>query len=210
MKIDNNDVTAIGITGTIGAGKSLVGQILAELGIPVIDTDKIVHELLATNMDVKEEIKAHFPSAIKSTGASDREEIDRKELAKIIFKDKRAKTKLESILHPRVREICRQRTSELAQGEKGAKIIATLVPLLFESKRQSDYDQIWTVTCDENILCERLLKRDGFSKQEIELRLAGQMSQEEKARLANVVLDNSKDKQHLRLQILQALANLKI
>lgn len=210
MKIGDNDVTTIGITGTIGSGKSLVGQILAELGISVIDTDKIVHELLATNIDVKKEIGAYFPGAIKSAGSSEAEEIDRKKLAKIIFSDKEAKIKLESILHPRVREICRERANELSQSEKKAKIIATLVPLLFESKRQSDYDYIWTVVCDENILFERLAKRDGFSKEEIDLRLAGQMSQAEKARLANAVLDNSKDKQYLRLQVLEALANLKL
>jgi dephospho-CoA kinase len=210
VKVENNDVTTISITGTIGAGKSLVGQILEELGIPVIDTDKIVHELLASDKAVKEQIKIDFPSAITKSVAGDTEEVSRKELGKIIFKDKNAKLKLEAILHPRVREICRQRTIDLVNSEKKPKLIVTLVPLLFESKRQFDYDQVWTVVCAENILRERLAKRNGFSPEEIDLRLAGQFSQAEKAKLAHKVLDNSKDRNHVRQQVLQALAALKL
>jgi len=82
--------------------------------------------------------------------------------------------------------------------------------LLFESKLQNNYDQVWTVICDENILRERLAKRDGFSSPEIDLRLAGQLPQTEKAKLAHRVLDNSKDKNHVRRQVLEALQELEL
>ncbi len=204
----DNKVTTIGITGTIGAGKSLLGNILEEQDIPVIDTDKIVHELLHLDQEVKEQIKANFPSVLTKLEGAHEEQIDRKKLAKIIFNDKEAKTKLESILHPKVRKVCGQRTSELANGIERPKIIATLVPLLFESQRQADYDQVWTVVCSEDILRQRLAKRDNLSSAEIDMRLASQMSQQEKAKRANTVLDNSKDKNHLREQVLRALAEL--
>ena len=208
VSMGNNKVTTISITGTIGAGKSLLGQILEENGIPVIDTDKVVHELLRSDLEAKEQIKASFPSVFTKLDGTDEEQIDRKKLAKIIFNDKEAKTKLENILHPKVRKVCAQRTSALANSIDRPKIIATLVPLLFESKRQADYDQVWTVVCPEDVLRQRLAKRDNLSPTEIDMRLAGQMSQEEKARLANKVLDNSKDKNHLRQQVLSALAEL--
>ncbi len=205
MKIDDNEVTVIGITGTIGSGKSTVGQILQESGIPVIDTDKVVHGLLDSDADTKKMIKKHFPSAIKATASGEHEQIDRKQLAKIIFKDQEAKTTLEIILHPRVRQICRQRVTELADKNK---IIAVLVPLLFEANLKSQYDQVWTIIVAEPILRQRLMKRDGFSPQEIDLRLAGQMSQQEKANLADKVLDNSGDENQLRQKVGQLLDQL--
>ena len=205
MKIDENNATVIGITGTIGSGKSTVGQILQESGIPVIDTDKIVHGLLDTDAETKKNIKKHFPSAIKPAESGDHEQIDRKQLAKIIFKDQEAKTTLEIILHPRVRQICRQRINELAATNK---VIAVLVPLLFEANLQSQYDQVWTIIAEEPILRQRLMKRDGFSAQEIDLRLAGQMSQQEKAQSADKVLDNSGDENQLREQVMQLLKQL--
>ncbi len=210
VKIGENNVIAIGITGTIGSGKSLVGKMLEELGIPVIDTDKVVHELLASDNEVNNQIAAQFPNAMRIAINRYGQEIDRRELAKVIFADKEAKTKLEGILHPKVRAICKERTIDLANSRKKIKAIATLVPLLFESKRQSDYDQVWTIYCDENILRQRLAKRDGFSEQEIDLRLAGQLSQPEKCKLADKVLDNSADENYLRQQILKNLQDLKL
>ena len=210
MKIGNNDVTTLSITGTIGVGKSLLGQILEEKGIPVIDTDKIVHELLNSDSEIKKQIRDNFPAVFEKVDNAKEEQISRKKLAKIIFSDKEAKTKLESILHPRVRQICLQLTIELANSSEKPKLIVTLVPLLFESKRQSDYDYVWAVICKEDMLLERLAKRDGFSAEEIKLRLAGQMSQEQKAKLANKVLDNSKDKNYLQEQAFAALAELGI
>ncbi len=210
VRIGENKVIAIGITGTIGSGKSLAGKIIEEIGIPVIDTDKIVHELLGGDKEVKSQIEAQFPSAIKMSVAGTEQDIDRKELAKIIFTDKEAKTRLEAILHPRVREKCKEKTIDLINSKSKFKAIATLVPLLFESKRQADYDQVWTIYCDENILRQRLAKRDGFSEQEINLRLAGQLPQSEKCKLADKVLDNSEDENYLRKQILKNLQDLNL
>lgn len=209
MKIGDADFISIGITGTIGSGKSLAGKFFQEMNIPVIDTDKIVHELLAKDKETKSQIKAHFPEAIKPLAQSEDFEINRKVLGQIIFKDKKAKASLEAILHPKVRQVCRQRVANLVQKDR-PKAIATLVPLLFEANRQSDYDQVWTIYCDETILRERLSKRDGLNKEEIDARLAGQLSQTDKCRLADKVLDNSGAETRLRMQIVNYLKELHI
>lgn len=209
MKTKKTNVFTVGITGTIGVGKSLTGKILEELGIPVIDTDKIVHELLAKDPKVISQIKKHFAGAF-NTNQRGGEEIDRKYLAKIIFENKEAKTKLEEILHPKVREVCKQKLIELESKAKGPIVVATLVPLLFEAKRQSDYDQIWAIFCEENILHERIARRDGLSHEEINLRLSNQLSQKDKIKQAHKVLDNSADENHLREQILENLRDLKL
>jgi len=203
MKVDGKTVTVIGITGTIGAGKSTVGKILTQLGIPVIDTDKISHGLLEGDQTVKTLIKQHFPSVVKTDGSG--VQINRKQLGAIIFNDAKAKKQLESILHPRVRQICQQQTQELAEQ---TNIVAVLIPLLFENRLQSQYDQTWTVTADDNMLRQRLMQRDGLSVQEIELRLAGQMSQEQKAEHADVVLDNSGNENELREKVKHLIENV--
>jgi len=198
MKINDRDVTVIGITGTIGSGKSTVGKILAQLGVPVIDTDKIVHGLLDDDDGVKNLIKQTFASAVKTDASGHNLQVDRKQLAAVIFRDATAKKLLESILHPRVRQICQHLTKERAEHPSQPKLIAMLVPLLFENHLQSQYDQTWTVVADDNVLRQRLSKRDGLSAEDIELRLAGQMSQKQKAELADVVLDNSGIENELR------------
>ena len=202
-----NQATIIGITGTIGCGKSTVGKILAQLNVPIIDTDKIVHELLDSDDEIKTQIANYFPQAVKTNSAGVKM-VDRKQLAGIIFKDTKAKTQLEAILHPRVRHICQQRTQELAAYEQ-TKIIAVLIPLLFENQLQTQYDQTWAIVADEQVLRQRLMQRDGLSAQEVDLRLAGQMSQEQKAKLANVVLDNSGTEDELRIKVENLVQNLR-
>ena len=210
MKFGNKNVITIGITGTIGVGKSLAGQMLEDLGIPVIDTDKIVHELLAANKEVKNAIKCEFPDVIEKSTEEKDQEINRKKLADKIFSDKVAKIKLENILHPKVRDICRRKTLEIMQGLEAPAVIVSLVPLLFEAKRSADYDQIWTIYCEEDKLRQRLMKRNGYTEEEINLRLAGQLPQREKIKLAHKSLDNSKDENNLKQQILENLKELKI
>jgi dephospho-CoA kinase len=209
MKVDDRDITVIGITGTIGSGKSTLGNILLQRGVPVIDTDKIVHELLASDDEVKMLIKEHFPSAIEIKGSGPDITISRKKLAGIIFQDAGAKKQLELILHPRVRQVCQQQIREKANLPNKARLVAVLVPLLFESKLQSMYDTTWTVIADEKILRQRLSKRDGLSEEEIDMRLAGQMTQEQKAKLADEVLDNSGDENELADKVSRLIEGLR-
>jgi dephospho-CoA kinase len=182
----------LGITGTIGSGKSTVGAILQAKGITVVDTDTIVHELLANSPSVKQRVMARFGT------------VDRGQLGALVFRDRKAKEDLEAILHPETIEACRQIAGELAHE----KVIAFLVPLLFEAKLEGEYDQIWSVQVDAEKLRERLKKRNGFTDEEIDARLANQLSQEVKAEKAHFVIDNSGTAEETQAQVEKLLGGL--
>jgi dephospho-CoA kinase len=113
--------------------------------------------------------------------------IDRKKLGQLVFASEAARRKLEQIVHPNTILSLRRQIDDL----KGQPLVAVLVPLLFESNLQGEYDQIWTVYTAEETLRKRLRERDKLSDSEIDSRLQAQMPQEQKAKLANQVIDNS-------------------
>ena len=201
------NLTTIGVTGTIGSGKSTIGKILQELGVAVIDSDKIVHSLLESDDQVKEAVTKRFGSTVVATASHGVQTIDRRALGNIVFNDAEAKTDLERILHPRVREDCRAQIAKLAEDKK-TKIVAYLVPLLFESGLGKEYDQTWAVITDESVLRARLAKRDGFSFEVISKRLALQLSQTMKAALADKTIENSHDIETTREQVVSLLKEL--
>ena len=191
----------LGITGTIASGKSTVGRLLAERGIPVIDTDQLTHDVLTNDIRVKKAIVEQFGSGVlesvdsesasskndSSGGDSADRPIDRKNLAKIVFQNSDSRRKLEQIVHPSVVLSCRRRIKEL----NNEKIVAVLVPLLFEANMAAEYDEIWTVFTSEEVLKQRLGERDKLDALEIQRRLAAQLPQSEKCSRADQVIDNS-------------------
>lgn len=218
----------LGITGTISSGKSLVGKILEAQGVPVIDTDKVVHSLLQDDLKTKSAIFETFGpavfSAIESHGSSETPptkalcnanlshfSVDRKALGLQVFNDSALKAKLEAIVHPNVILRCRKLIQDLQNDlkNKPLPIVAVLVPLLFEARLEKEYDQIWSVYTDEKIIRERLKLRDGLSDSEVEKRLRAQLPQEEKARRADQVIDNSKSKEETAHQVEVLLSKLK-
>lgn len=192
----------IGITGTIGSGKSTVGNILEELGVPVIDTDTITHEVQNSER-VKRAVVERFGKAVLTDDGTGK--IDRKKLGALVFKDPAAKRDLESMIHPAV--ILESRRCVAAHSDK--PIVAILAPLLFEAKVEGEYDQIWAVIAKEEVLRERLAKRDDLSSDLITQRLSAQFSQEEKARLSSVVIDNSANREETQRQVKVNLEKLK-
>jgi dephospho-CoA kinase len=204
----NRTAINLGITGTIGAGKSTVGEILKGFGIPVIDSDQIVHHLLSDDDETKKLVLARFgKDIVLNDDPKGHVKIDRKALGTIVFADATARKDLEVILHPRVRTKCRRLIEELV-SQSNPKVVATLVPLLFEAGLQNEYDQIWTVITAEQILKERLSGRDNFSVQEVERRLSLQISQSEKVQQADRVIDNSGDLSNTVKQVKQFLDEL--
>ena len=201
-------LTTIGITGTIGSGKSAVGKIITELGIPVIDSDLIVHNLLATDSEVQNLIVDRFGKEVVSQSSdSSTRTIDRKALGRIVFADRQKRAVLEEILHPRVRIISRQKIEQLAKNPS-VNLVACLVPLLFEAHLQDEYDETWAVITDPSVLKARLRERDHFSEAELERRFDSQWSQEKKSTLADKVIDNSGDLKQTRKQILDLVNRL--
>lgn len=192
----------IGITGTIGSGKSAVGHILTEMGIPVIDSDKVVHDLFATNKVLKDRLVAEFGQAIVSDSGVG---IDRKALGKIVFSNPKAKEQLEDIVHPLTIEACLKELSKYS----GQEIIAILVPLLFEAAPHLGYDEIWAVITAEKILLERLTSRDKISLEQALQRLNAQFSQERKAKNATHVIDNSGSLEQTSAQVENLISKLR-
>jgi dephospho-CoA kinase len=198
----NSKPFVLGITGSIASGKSIVGKILTSMGITVIDTDILVHDLLSEDQTTKKAIVEQFGTDVLDMGKTvntstaqnnDRSQpwvhhpIDRKKLGQIVFANEGERKKLEKIVHPNTILALRKRLSELA----GQPLVAVLVPLLFESKLQSEYDEVWTIYTDEGTLRQRLRERDNLTESEIDSRLQAQMPQQEKIKLANQVIDNS-------------------
>jgi dephospho-CoA kinase len=187
----------IGITGTIGSGKSLVGTILQELDIPVIDTDQVTHYLLSEDTPTRKAVIERFGQEIQL----DDGKINRRSLAAIVFADPSARRDLEDIAHPAIREECYTRIKKLS----GKPVVAVLVPLLFEAGLGQEYDETWTVITDESILRERLRARDNMTDEQIDKRLRAQWTQEKKAQLASRVIDNSGTEEATRQRVKQLL-----
>jgi dephospho-CoA kinase len=194
----------IGITGSIGCGKSLVGTLLANQGVAVLDTDHVVHQLLATHPTLIAQITNHFgPQVLTDTG-----EVDRRALAQRVFDQPDEKAWLESVVHPLVR----QQTQAFLNDPQGEPIRAVLVPLLFESDSAALYDETWAVVVDEATQWQRLMAREanqpGWSASQARQRIAGQWPQTHKAQHATWVVDNSGSPQATKSAVLDRLNNI--
>ncbi len=191
----------LGITGTIGSGKSLVGKLLEEENIPVLDSDKVVHLLLDSDPAVINAIEKRFGRSVLSEKAQALPVVNRAALGECVFNDEQARKDLEGIVHPATIAYCQNWSSSQA-----AELVALLVPLLFEAGQSKRYNEIWTVTCDPALLRERLQARNGFTDAEMDKRLAAQLSQKEKAAKADRVIDNSGTIEATRQQVRECLA----
>lgn len=184
----------VALTGGIGAGKSLVAQYFSELGARVVDADQLSRIAIERGSEGFDEVITRFGESILRNG-----DIDRKALGEIIFRDRNAKADLESIIHPRVRELFFEVVNDLAPDE----ILIYEIPLLVETAAASNFDQIITVEADLEIRKSRLLKRGMFSS-EIESRLAAQASPSEREAVATYTIENSGDED----QLLRKVENL--
>lgn len=185
----------IAITGNFGTGKSLVGSILCEKKIPVIDTDDIVASILASKNKITNKIVNVFGEVVLSHA-----KINKKALANIVFKNKTKRKLLELIIHPAVRN----ELKKFIKVNKAKKIVAVLIPLLFESGMEQNYHEIWCVTCSKDVQLKRLIKK-GFTSKEIKLRLNSQMNQSFKASKSDFVINNSQSVSYTKKQVLERL-----
>lgn len=192
--ISNPKVVAV--TGTIASGKSLVGRVLEEHGQLVIDTDKVVHDIYASDAELQNDLEQLFGKEILDDSGS----IDRARLGAIVFNDQKKRAELESLIHPAVLRQCEKLVSKANR-----EVVFILVPLLFEAGLEKHWDEVWTVITDEPILRQRLKTRNGLSDDEIQKRLDAQLSQEEKAARANHVINNSGTKEQTGEQVKELL-----
>ena len=171
----------VALTGGIGSGKSLVGEILEELGALVIDSDQLAREVIERGSPGYEEVVTAFGDSILSEG-----QIDRSKLAAVVFKESDLRKKLESIIHPLVREAAEKLARKLPSGA----ILINQIPLLVESDGAKRFDYVVTVSADEEIRKERLRLR-GLKDYEITQRMAAQVSDSEREKIANYIIGNN-------------------
>ncbi len=187
----------VGITGTIASGKSLVGKLLEEAKIPVLDTDHIAHAVQANDPEVRAALRKRFGDGIFTDAGA----VDRKKLGRIVFDDKAALKDLNAIIHPAIMRDCRRQIAELSSHP----MVAVLVPLLFEAGLENQYDEIWTVTATDEVVIARLKARDGISDEDAMKRIRSQYSQQEKVKRSHHVIDNSGTVDDTRKQVLALL-----
>ncbi len=178
----------IGLTGSIGSGKSTASRRLAGLGAHVLDADAFSRDLTAPGGDALPEIAAAFGQDIADeTGA-----LDRRRLAQIVFADAQARLRLNAILHPMVRARMERRTAEIFAADPQAVVVWD-VPLLIEAGWQDACDEVWLVSAPADLRAARVVARDGCTVQEALARIRAQMSDEEKARFADEIIANAGD-----------------
>lgn len=184
----------IGLTGGIGSGKSAAAEILKELGLKVIDLDQITHELMMPSELGYIEIKKEFGEKYIDTKGA----IDRKLLREEIFSSFDLKKRIESILHPIIFEECNKQLNLL----KHENYIVLVIPLLFETKNYiSLIDESLLIDCDLETQIERVIKRDSISKTLANRIIKNQMNREKKQLLADKVILNDGNINHLKTQL---------
>ncbi|MEQ8822547.1 MAG: dephospho-CoA kinase [Sumerlaeia bacterium] len=180
----------LGLTGSIGSGKTFVGDLLEEFGAKRICADRIAREVVAPGSPALQEIAAEFgPAVIGPKG-----ELDRAVVARIVFQDPLRRQALEAIIHPRVRK----REEEFVERWRDHPLIILEIPLLFETGAEDLCDKVLVVTVDEEVRFRRLEASRGMTREDIASRLKTQMPQEEKVRRADFFIDNSHSQQSTR------------
>lgn len=188
---------SIALTGGIGAGKSLVADLFAELGAICIDSDQLAREVVERGKPGFDEVVARFGDDILLDG-----EIDRSKLAAIVFRDVAARRDLENIIHPRVRELATKLTSRAGENA----VVINEIPLLFETKGQDRFDLVITVEADIDERRSRLIAR-GLKNYEIDKRISAQATREERESISDFIIENDGDIPALEKKVLSIWEN---
>ena len=188
----------LGLTGSIGMGKSTTAKMFAEAGVPVHDSDEAVHRLYAGAAAPL--VEAAFPGT--TVGGV----VDRAKLGARVLGDAAALKRLEAIIHPLVRA---DADAFLARHRNAGESIAVLdIPLLFETGGRGRVDKVVVVTAPAEVQRQRVLARPGMSEEKLAAILAKQVPDEEKRRLADFVVDTSQGLDAARAQVKAIVAEL--
>ena len=158
----------IGITGSIGSGKSHVAALISERGIPRIDTDEVYHGFVSKRSPMTEEIEKHFGSEVINPDGS----LNRAALGKIVFSDPEKLKLLNSLTHGTVKARVREMLTEYRKA--GERAVLVEVPLMFESGFDKECDEVVCVVADDKVRLERICERDGISEKDAKKRMKNQ------------------------------------
>lgn len=196
----------IGLTGGIGTGKSTVSHYLATAyQLPVLDADIYARVAVQIGSPVLKAIALRYGSDILLPDGT----LNRRQLGQIVFSNLDERHWLEQQIHPYVRDRLVEAIDELSLQNKGARShshpVVLVVPLLFEARMTDLVTEIWVVSCSRQQQLERLMQRDQLTEEAAQIRINSQLPIEEKAALADVVLDNSDTQDALLEQVDAAL-----
>ncbi|WP_411036233.1 dephospho-CoA kinase [Shinella sp. BYT-45] len=189
----------LGLTGSIGTGKSTTAAMFHDLGVPVHDADATVHDLYRG--EAVAPVAERFPEAL-GDGV-----IDRKALSAVLAKSPERFAELEAIIHPLVR--AREKAFLDAERQNGSLLVLLDIPLLYETGGESRVDKVVVVTCDPEVQRQRVLARPGMTEEKLRLILARQMPDAEKRRRADFVIDTGKGLEAARKQVEEVIETLK-
>ena len=180
------------ITGSIASGKSTVVNLLKERGFSVIDADLIAHEQLEI---CKREIVCEFGEQILDEAGK----IERKKLGAIVFRKPKKLKNLEQILHPKIKA---EILSQASQLERLGQVYFVDIPLFFEKKeRYAEFKNVAVIYAPKELLLSRLMSRNGLNLEDAKARAELQMDIEQKKKMAKFVIDNSNDRENLKLEL---------
>lgn len=175
----------LGLTGGIACGKSTISLTLAELGAAIVDGDVLSRELTAENGAALPAIREAFGDGVFHPDGT----LDRRALGAVVFADDASRDKLDAIMQPLLREMILQGIE--AARRNGASVCVLDMPLLYEKELDPLCDRVWCAYIPRETQLERLMARDGFTREEAEARLRSQLPAEEKAARADVIIDTS-------------------
>lgn len=185
----------IGLTGGIGTGKSTVSGMLAELGAVILNADIVGHEAYLPHQNVWQDVVDAFGRGI----LNERDAVDRSKLGAIVFKDPRALQRLNGIVHPWIYRRMEHLLEELRT--KRTPVVVLEAALLFEANWTPLVDEVWVTSASEEQVLERLQQRNGMTVQQIQDRMKVQLSNEERVKNANVVIDTNGTVDDVRTQV---------
>ena len=177
----------IGLTGGILSGKSTISQMLAKRGAVILDADKVGHEAYLPYTEVWRDVVDAFGRGILKEG----DEIDRKRLGEVVFNDSQALDRLNGIMHPRMHDMMRGDIERL-RGQ-GVQVVVLEAAVLIEADWTDLVDEVWVALAPEETAIQRLRNRSGLSEEQARARIRSQLSPEERAMHADVIIDTDCD-----------------
>ena len=192
----------LGLTGNIGCGKSSVSTIFMENNIKVVDADIVARQIF-DDKNLLNEVFSTFGKSIRNQDGS----LNRKALGNIVFNDDNKLIELNNLTHPKIKEKILSEIEKVKLFNKN--IIVIDAALLIEAGYLEIVDKVLVITCNEDIQIKRIQKRDNCSKEEALSRISSQISQEDKVKYADYVLDNSGDLEELKEKTKEFLLYMK-
>lgn len=176
---------AVGLTGGIACGKTVIRRWFDARGVPTLDTDRVVHGLFAAGTDVTQDVRARFGAHVIAADGS----VDRKALGTLVFQDAAARESLEAIVHPRVFEAIETFLDN--NRNRSADVAVVDAALMYETASYERYDRVVVAYCPSEMQQQRLMIRDGLSPEQAQRRIDTQMPVEEKRDRADYVIDTT-------------------